>query len=229
MTTAWPFLITRNPHIDHRPVVVPHWMLAEAESLFAAAASDDAAESRVRVRRITGLSRSPIVVVSRTIVLRPEFIGLPVGSDVHDRAGRPIVWTEGVVLDGGSEPGLVGRSAIEKVHEYLVSLSPKLLSQFWPVEASIALPEAVTVGSLELELSAGPELEVVVQEPWQAPAVPPPRPWSPPTEDVPKRTAAQDRRDNHSARRLRLLAPLVLLGAAFLILLLRWLLGSQGR
>jgi hypothetical protein len=100
---GWPFLVARTRNAGHRVVVAPDFLVEqEAESWLGRVSGGEDTPDGHAV-----LHQSPdgqFVVVSRVFVAGRADYGLDGDGPIRDRSGRPIRFTEGLVLRGHTEP-----------------------------------------------------------------------------------------------------------------------------
>ncbi len=137
MCEAWPFLIGRTRTHDHRIVVLPGFMTGTglAGVLRDGADGQPVPPGAARLRELRPAAQPPLTIVYRTFVPRADDFGLPGTATLTDEHGRPILLTEGLVLQ---EPAISARNCglTDEVLSSVRSLVAPAYRAFWDEGAS---------------------------------------------------------------------------------------------
>jgi hypothetical protein len=162
---AWPFLIGRTRTEDHRFVVIPAFMTAAPLASALRASTDGAAAGpeSAMLREIHVPSQQPVSAVYRVRTAHAEDYGLPEHGLLTDEYGRPILFTEGLVLrcpaSAVMEAG-VPRAALEQAH----NLVTPAYQAFW-VEGSQFARQSGEAFSLTPNDLSEPQLQLQITTP----------------------------------------------------------------
>ncbi|NEP76927.1 MAG: hypothetical protein F6K39_01310 [Okeania sp. SIO3B3] len=129
---VWPFLVSRNRHLDYRTVVAPDFICeAKTGNLLARVTTGDLTDSgKGFIRQIFGSKVGDFTIVYRILKARQKYINFQEGDEIlKDQFGREILLIEGVVIQEikSKEDVFICQKNIEEIHHKLTEAYTK----FW--------------------------------------------------------------------------------------------------
>lgn len=144
-TEAWPFVVSRNPELDWRPVIAPPFLIeARADYLLVHETAGGGASDRPQLRRVdSGLGRLTLAYRRRDAwtALLGDSSNLAGEQQLHDRFGRPIHLIEGLVVRGDRD---IPRSQVGPLLDAVRVQAAAAFPSFWQLadESIPPLPSA---------------------------------------------------------------------------------------
>ena len=140
---VWPFLISRNRHLDYRTVVAPDFICeAKIPNLLARVTEGELTGSgRGCIRNIVGSKVDDFTIVFRVIKATEKDINLTGGDTaLKDQFGREIYLFEGVVAKVIRESFAISGSDFQEVHQRLTSEYKEFWNLVDPAPAAPSQP-----------------------------------------------------------------------------------------
>ena len=146
---AWPFLISRNQHIDYRVIVAPDFLVQSGQSQLISRWTQNQDSHGIVINKTTHSTYGVLSIVFRQSPAKTKR-----NETFRDNVGRPILWIEGLVFNGDIEEHLVPTKILDEIRQKLEAT----YQEFWDNGERF---NTVTSATIEISLPFSNTIEPV--------------------------------------------------------------------